>query len=217
MEKTIGVRKKPEVLRRYTDLAAAIHVLESRSVTLTDPDRWDDGNDRFGMSEYKRRNELKTLLAICFADCSETYHHWRVFTEGKSGICLEIEKAPFLERVSTLDGFHHRKVHYRKLNLLKGDSKWDLADLPFIKRAPYKPEQELRVVYCSKTDTTNAIPVPIELGWIKSIKLSPWMPTALHNAVRATLRRIEGCSSLPVQSTSLIGSETWKRWVQNAR
>jgi hypothetical protein len=103
-----GVRKKGPVLRRYTDLAAAMNILQTRTLTLTDPSRWDDGNDRYGMAEFKRRQGLQTLLAMCFATCAETYHHWRVFTEGKSGVCFEIDKAQLLAQLDTLDGFQHR-------------------------------------------------------------------------------------------------------------
>lgn len=212
-----GAWKERPVVRRYTDLAAAMNILQTRTLTLTDPSRWDDGNDRYGMAEFKRREGLQTLLAMCFATCSETYHHWRVFTEGKSGVCFEIDKVQLLAKLDTLGGFQHRSVDYRNLNILKGNPHWDLADLPFIKRAPYEPEKELRVIYCSTSECVDVIPIPIDLDWIKTIKLSPWMPAALHSAVRETLRGIDGCSRLAVQSTSLIGSETWKRWVDGAQ
>jgi hypothetical protein len=67
--------KKPtkEVLRRYTNLAATIHMLRSRTITLLSPGSWDDRNDAYFMAEYKRRKGLKTLLALCFANCGETY------------------------------------------------------------------------------------------------------------------------------------------------
>ncbi len=80
--------KRAPGLKRYTDLAAAIHVLQTRSLTLLDPEKWDDGNDRAALAEYKKRKELKTLLALCFADCNETYHHWKVFASGVLGCAL---------------------------------------------------------------------------------------------------------------------------------
>jgi hypothetical protein len=213
---TVKKVKTTPRLRRYTDLSAAIHILQTKSLTLTDPDRWDDGNDRFSMAEYKKRRGLQSLLAMCFADCGETYHHWRVFTEGKSGVCFELDKIAFLESLDALDGFEYRKVDYRRLNILSGNPGWNVADLPFIKRAPYKPEKELRVIFCSDDSSIDAVPVPIEPRWIKSIRLSPWMPKPLHDAVRRTLKKIDGFETLPVQSTSLIGSDTWKRWVEHA-
>jgi hypothetical protein len=73
------VVKSAKTLHRFTNLAAAIHMLRARKITLLDPNTWDDKNDAYFMAEYKRQKGLATLLALCFADCDETYHHWRVF------------------------------------------------------------------------------------------------------------------------------------------
>jgi hypothetical protein len=72
------------------------------------------------------------------------------------------------------------------------------------------------VIYCSTEEETKAVSIEIDLSWIDSIKLSPWMPKALHPAVRTALRRIDGCGTLPVQSTTLIDSETWKLRIEGA-
>lgn len=69
----------PPAFRRYTNLAAAIHLLQSRKITLLNPARWDDANDAYFMAEYKRLVGAETVLALCFAETAETYHHWRVF------------------------------------------------------------------------------------------------------------------------------------------
>ena len=40
-------------LRRYTNLASALHILQNRCLTLLSPETWDDRNDAYFMSEYK--------------------------------------------------------------------------------------------------------------------------------------------------------------------
>lgn len=75
-------------LRRYTDLPTLLHLLIERELTFLDPSRWDDKNDAFYMEKYREFNALRTLLALCFTQAPETYHHWRVFCSGPSGVCL---------------------------------------------------------------------------------------------------------------------------------
>jgi hypothetical protein len=70
--------------RRYTNLASALHILRNKCLTLLSPATWDDRNDAFFMAEYKRLKEAKTVLAICFAVREETYHHWQIFSHGRT-------------------------------------------------------------------------------------------------------------------------------------
>ncbi|HNC85208.1 MAG TPA: hypothetical protein PK999_19310, partial [Nitrospira sp.] len=63
-------------LRRYTDIPALTYLLTKQKITLLDPKSWDDSNDSHYLSLYKQRNKLKSLLALCFTQADETYHHW---------------------------------------------------------------------------------------------------------------------------------------------
>jgi hypothetical protein len=106
----------PQVLRRYTNLAATIHMLRSREITLLSPGTWDDRNDAYYMAEYKRRKNLKTLLALCFANCEETYHHWRVFSHGADGVRIEFDKNLLLRALSGDERIIARDVTYKKID-----------------------------------------------------------------------------------------------------
>ena len=53
-----------ETFRRYTNLAAAIHMLRTKSITLLNPATWDDKNDAYYMAEYKRLKDAATVLAF---------------------------------------------------------------------------------------------------------------------------------------------------------
>jgi len=57
--------------RRYTNLAVAIHMLRTKSITLLDPATWDDKNDAYDMAEYKRLKQAATVLALCFTESGE--------------------------------------------------------------------------------------------------------------------------------------------------
>jgi len=84
------------VLHRYTNLAATIHLLQTRQITLLNPATWDDRNDAYFMAEYKRHKKAETVLALCFTAQNETYHHWRVFSHGTDGVRLEFDREPLV-------------------------------------------------------------------------------------------------------------------------
>lgn len=195
--------------RRYTNLAATIHLLQTKQITLLNPATWDDRNDAYYMAEYKRLRGLQTVLAICFAEQSETYHHWRVFSHGSGGICIEFEKEALL---SAFDGPNIKKgsVHYMLIKDLKKKKEINIERLPFMKRAGFEDEQEYRVVYLDKKNALEAKDFGVDVMWIRRITLSPWMPKAFADSVRRTLRSIRGCSDIQISRSSLIENETWK-------
>src|SRR5712691_8091529 len=102
-------------LRRYTDIPALIYLLSVRQITLLDPQSWDDKNDSHYLRLYREKKNLKTVLAVCFAQASETYHHWRVFAPGSSGICICFKRADLLAAVKRRVGLLHRDVDYLTL------------------------------------------------------------------------------------------------------
>jgi hypothetical protein len=81
---------------RYTNLAATLHMLRTRNITLLNPATWDDTNDSYFMSEYKRLKNAKSVLALCFAESEESYHHWRIFSSGGDGVRIEFDKPALL-------------------------------------------------------------------------------------------------------------------------
>jgi hypothetical protein len=99
-------------LRRYTQLAPLIHLLHRQSVTLLSPSKWDDKNDAYFLEVYRRKQALGSVLALCFAECAETYHHWYVFA-GTSGVCLEFAKERLVSSVCETKGVRCGPVKYR--------------------------------------------------------------------------------------------------------
>ena len=73
--------------------------MTQRKITLLDPQSWDDSNDSRYLALYKEKKKLTTVLALCFTQASETYHHWRVFANGSSGICITFHSVELLEAV----------------------------------------------------------------------------------------------------------------------
>jgi hypothetical protein len=196
-------------LRRYTDLPALIYLLRERKITLLDPESWDDQNDSYFLTLYRENRKMKAVLALCFTETSETYHHWRVFANGSSGICVRFERRALVAALRRQPGVTTGRVKYLTLdNISKRDL--DIEELPFLKRYPYEDEHEFRAIYESKTTKVRSLDIPIALSCIDRITLSPWMPSVMADHVRRTIRTIDGCKALKIARSTLVSNEEWK-------
>jgi len=194
-------------LNRYTSFPALLAMLQNREITLLSPGFWEDRNDAFTMSQYKSRKQLTTLLALCFSQAEETYHHWRVFTQGADGVCITFRRAPLL---NALKGLRSGPVTYRKIaDLPRFRPK--LEQLPFLKRAPYEDEREFRLIHEDKTEETETKAFAIPLSCISRVTLNPWLSPPLAAAMKIAIKQIEGCTGLKVYQTTLLENETWKK------
>jgi hypothetical protein len=195
-------------LRRYTELPALIHMLKYRQLTLLDPSSWDDKNDSHFLSLYREKCKLKSVLALCFTKAPETYHHWRVFAPGSAGVCIQFDSSALQSAVTKTQGVRMESVEYLTLPKIRG-AKLKKATLPFIKRFAFQPEDEVRMLWESKTEDRKYLPVPFPLSAISRVTLSPWVYPTLGDEVRALLRTIEGCAKLHVFKSTLISNAEW--------
>jgi hypothetical protein len=205
----------PRQLRRYTDLPSLFRMLSTRSLILLDPRTWDDKNDTFYMSQYKERRGLASLLALCFSQADETYHHWHVFSKGSSGVCVVFKQDALSTHLKQFDGVTMKKILYRNTVQL-GHQGLKIADLPFRKRSAFKAEEEVRVIYESATEAHPFLDVPIELEHIHRISLSPWLHPSLADTTKEVIRSIDGCARLPVYRSTLISNDRWIGYGKNA-
>jgi hypothetical protein len=90
-------------------------------------------------------------------------------------------------------------------------------DLPFLKRHPFQPEDEVRMHWGSKREERRTLPVPIDLGAISRITLSPWMHGSLADEVKGLLKPIPGCSGLRIYRSTQVGNAEWMRMGDEAR
>ena len=206
-----------EILRRYTNIPALIYLLRERKITLLDPDSWDDRNDSYYLSLYRQKKSLKSILALCFTQVSETYHHWHVFAEGSSGVCIQFRHAALVRAIKKHPGVTAKSVRYLTLNEIRR-KKLTTNQLPFLKRYPYEDEREFRAIYESSVGKKKKfLDIPVPLSCIDRITLSPWIPIALKNHLRRTIQEIDGCGSLPVFRSTLISNEEWKSLGEDAK
>jgi hypothetical protein len=208
--KTKSKTKQTSFLRRYTSVPALLHMLQNKKITLLSPATWDDRNDAFFMTQYKERAKLKSVLALCFASTTETYHHWRVFTHGSDGVCITFRRDALLAGFKNNPDIQAKNVRYKLIREL-GKLRPSVGQLPFLKRRPYEDEKEFRIVFSDKDNETEAKGFDIDLTCIERVTLSPWMAKPLADALKYTIRRIPDCATLKVSKTGLLENEEWKR------
>jgi hypothetical protein len=202
-------------LRRYTDMAALIFLLQEKTITLLDPESWDDSNDSHYLSVYKEKRGLKSVLALCFTEARETYHYWRVFAGGSNGVCIKFNRSSLVDALKRESGLRMRAVKYLTIDEMKSMT-LNVRDLPFLKRYPFKPECEFRVVYESRSKNVRKLHIPIPLSCIDKITLSPWMPPDFSSCAKKVLHSIDGCTSIDIVHSTLIGNEQWKSLGEDA-
>jgi hypothetical protein len=130
------MQPKTRPLLRYTDFPALIYLLCNRSITLLNPEAWDDGNDAHYLRLYRSKKNLKSVLAICFAQASETYHHWRVFAAGAGGMSIRFHRGPFLAAVTTQSGVRAGDVKYLTIEEIK-TKRLTIAEIALFKTFPF--------------------------------------------------------------------------------
>lgn len=202
-------------LRRYTDLPALIYLLSEKKLTLLDPQSWDDSNDSHYLSLYREKKNLESVLALCFSQSDETYHHWRVFAGGSGGACIRFKMAELLKAVKKQDGIRNGPVTYLKMGQIR-DRQLSVKDLPFLKRHAFQHESEYRLVYESTVARKPKLDVPIPLTSIDRVTLSPWVHPALSEHVKSVLHSIPGCSHMKILRSTLIGNSEWKELGEGA-
>lgn len=202
------VASKTEVLRRYTNIPSLLHTLTTRTITLLDPKKWDDTNDSYALEVYRDRMDLKSVLALCFSQANETYHHWHVFAGGAGGACILFDKQRLMKAFDK-QGVRHKGVTYKTLPKLEKET-LSLEDLPFTKRYGFKDEEEFRAIYECQDEEVASLPISIPLNAISRVSLSPWLPQSLFDTTKDILRSIDGCAGLKVSRSTLTGSRVWK-------
>lgn len=199
------------LLRRYTNISALLYILRNKQITLLDPNNWDDKNDSYGMSVFKEKKKLKTVLGLCFTETVETYHHWHVFAKDASGVRITFNKDKLLEHIDKSKGFDYGPVEYKTLSDLQATPP-RIDDLPFIKRSGYSDECEFRLIFKSSTRELRSKNISISIDCIEKIHLSPWVPKVMVKSIRETISSIPDCHRLHkyVFRSTLTGNSEWK-------
>jgi hypothetical protein len=161
------------------------------------------------MELYREKSSSKSVLALCCTMASETYHHWRVFSAGIEGVCIEFRREPLEEAVRRTSGFRAGPVEYLRVKDLEALESRDFTRIPFIKRNGYSDEKEWRVI-AETAEIAEFMDFEIQIDWISSITFNPWIPPSLADNLRTVIREVCPGLKAPLRSSSLTSSRQWK-------
>jgi len=200
--------KKRNVLNRFTSLPILLEMLTSRCIALLNPANWEDRNDSYYIEEYRKEKKLLAVLAICFTSGRETYHHWKIYSDGQAGICIEFDKKKVLQQIQNMKDLRWGDVDYKwiKENRKPSPEQW-----PFLKRKPFEDESEFRIIYESSQGDEKIKKVPVSLKCINKITISPWLHESTFKTVSRIIRSIRGCRRLKINRSTLLENRKWKR------
>jgi len=205
----LAVVQLRKYIKRYTSLRYASKALKTHTLLLPKPSKWDDLNDQHFVELYRNHVSAESVYALCCTMGAERYHHWRVFADGVTGVCLEFERAPFQHALNRMNGVRAGPVKYLKMNELNPAEGYRAEDLPFIKRIGYRDEREWRVLVTSADKNSDFFEIPFEQHWIHRIILNPWISASDAESARRTLRPlVEGSTS--ISGSFLRNSKKWK-------
>lgn len=200
-------------LRRYTSLPVLLDMLAHERITLLDPVSWEDRNDAFYIEKYRERKGLKTVLALCFTERAETFHHWKVFAGDSSGVCIRFNRKEFLSCFQKKHGVHSGPVSYSFMRDLQGTPP-SLEKLPFLKRKQYEDEAEFRIIYENRNKIHRSKTFPLDITCIDRITLSPWMPPPVAKTVKEVISGVQGCDKIQLIRTGVVESSAWQKIVK---
>lgn len=201
-------------LRRYTELPFLVDFLRTHELALLNPTSWDDRNDSYYIEQYVAALGLKAAYALCLAESAETYHHWRVFSHGTGGVCIEFDKDKFVENALKVPELRAEAVQYRTIKQLR-DSAPQRSELPFLKRYAFIHEKEFRLFLGGNKASPDIFRFKMPLTSIDRITLSPWLPISVVENVKKTLKAINGCSRIKIYKSTLVENEDWKKFAES--
>jgi hypothetical protein len=201
--------------RRYTKLPFLLDMLHKNRLALRNPVTWEDRNDAYFLEAYKKKRELKSLLALCFAEAPETYLHWKIYSGDESGVCIEFYKERLLAKIKNETGFHKNKVTYRTIEYLQ-ENPPGAYELPFLKRYAYRGEEEFRFIYESREKNNGIKYITIDPEDVKIIVISPWVNKTIFDSIESTIQTIKGWEQVPMRKSTITENEDWKRIADNA-
>jgi len=194
-------------LNRFTTLPVLLDLLQRKKLTLLNPETWEDKNDSEIILEYKKRKNIPNLFAICFSHGDETIHHWKTFSNGSSGCCIEFDANGLFKTIDTIPNLIHGKIAYKRLSEV--ESTGVTTDrIPFTKRWPYRCEEEYRIIVASETKS-DFFDIDISLDVINKITISQQMPDQIYKTLKRQLRSLNGDPESRINRSTLYSNKRW--------
>jgi hypothetical protein len=197
-------------IKRYTTLADLLHILSTKKLTLLSPITWTDRNDAYLIDEYRQKKELKSVLALCLTKTSNTYHHWKIFGDGMSGICIDFHSDIFSKWANSIPNARLEEIKYIKV---EDRPKVELSKLPFRKRIAFRHEREIRLILDERYIELKFKAFDFDYSMIKSIITSPWLPSDMFKSVQEAIICVSknALSKKQIKNSTMLANEIFMK------
>ena len=125
-------------------------------------------------------------------------------------MCILFKEQELKVAVAKIPGLRMRSVEYLTMKQMRG-KKLVGSKLPFVKRSPFQPENEMRLLWESATEKRVSVGVPFESSAIARITLSPWLHPSLVDPLKSLLKSLPECRRYKLYRSTLVGNAEWKR------
>lgn len=194
-------------LNRFTTLPFLLDMLNRKKLTLVNPNYWEDYNDRETMDAYRKKTNAESIYALCFTHKNETIHHWNAFANGTSGCCIEFSPTKLIE-ILDRGNVSHKKTEYIRIKDLSS-LEITTKELPYVKRYPFAPENEYRIIATSKEKQKAIFEIDIDIQIIRRITLSNKMPENVFESNKKILLQIAPQLKGKIYHSTLYGNNNW--------
>jgi len=195
-------------LNRFTEIQYLKKLLKQKKLTLLNPElSWKDCNDKEAMELYRENKNKKSIYALCLTDERETIHHWNTFAGGKNGCCIEFNYDKLINAIQR-EGVISRSVEYYKIKDLR-DLESIIEQLPFLKRCPFRPEKEFRIVALCDEPQKKTFDIPIPLDSIQKITITQQLPESDYKNVEECIKSIYPEFKGIINHSTLLKNSKW--------
>jgi len=201
-------KESQKILNRFTTIPFLMDLLKRKQLSLLNPNNWEDRNDKVTMELFREKKHKKSIYALCLTHDRETNHHWNAFANGMSGCLIEFYYDKLIDTIPKKDAVYG-KIEYIKLRDLDtvGD---DIEKIPFLKRDPFRPEKEFRIVILSDDPQRESFDIPISLDVIRRIVITNKLPESVFESIQQSIIAISPEFKGEIIRSTLYDNAKWK-------
>ncbi|MBN1798658.1 MAG: hypothetical protein JW822_08765 [Spirochaetales bacterium] len=201
-----------KMLKRYTTLNYLQKILLNKKLPFSVPDYWEDKNDTELINIYKNKKCLLNVYILCFSCEHETIHFWKTFSNGNTGCCIMFN-VKYLLSLFDKNKLNHGYIQYEEINKLH-EVKVTIDKIPFMKRIPYRIEEEYRVIYEDNNNQDNFSLYVDPIKCIEKIILSPDVSNNEIKELRHHWFKILKKTKNRPHKTTIFKNNNWIKYFQ---
>jgi len=193
-------------LNRFTTIPFVIDLLKRKKLILINPAFWEDYNDQATVKIFQELSKKESVYALCLTDQNETIHHWNAFANGATGCCVEFSPRKLFAILDPIEGITHGKAQYVRIRDLRA-SKFETCELPYLKRDPYKNENEYRLIATTNAPQQKLFEIDIDLSAIRRITINNKIPKEEFERIKQELLAL--APTLKVYQSTIYNNPAW--------